>query len=111
MKNTTLIDIEIGQRIRAHRKAANLSRPELGQLLQVTHQQLHKYELGLNRTSVSRLLEIAAALKINYTKLIPGEQLITDIPQKTFDLAARIDNLKPAHQSTLLDIIRIFNEK
>lgn len=56
------LDVALGARIRAVRKARNLSQERVADAIGVTFQQIQKYERGANRISFSRLALIAAAL-------------------------------------------------
>lgn len=56
------VDQCIGNKIYSLRLAKGLSRQELAEKIGVTHQQLQKYEKGINRISVGRLVLIAKAL-------------------------------------------------
>lgn len=60
---TTELDRKIGKKILKLRVAMGLSRDVIAKYIGVTHQQVAKYESGDDRLSVSRLLEIAKALK------------------------------------------------
>jgi transcriptional regulator with XRE-family HTH domain len=64
------IDKTIGHRLRSYRLAAKMSQTELGSFLDVTFQQIQKYENGKNRLSGSRLIQAAAALNV-----MPGDLL------------------------------------
>ena len=57
-----LIDKHIGTKIQELRLASGLSRQQLGEKIEVTHQQLQKYEKGTNRVSAGRLAVIAKFL-------------------------------------------------
>ncbi len=56
------IDRLIGARIQELRLAKGMSRHQLAEMIGVTHQQLQKYEKGINRISAGRLAMIAKAL-------------------------------------------------
>ena len=58
----TEVDKHIGDKIYFLRLAQGLSRQQLSRIVDVTHQQLQKYEKGTNRISVGRLVLIAKAL-------------------------------------------------
>lgn len=106
MKATEL-DKKIGASIEAHRKWAQVSRIDLAKKIGVTPQQLYKYEKGTNRAGVNTLLNIAEALNINYTKLIPlNLTKLESIPQKALDLAVAINNLSPANYELVLTITK-----
>jgi transcriptional regulator with XRE-family HTH domain len=57
-------DICIGARLRFWRKTLNINSKQLAKKLQVTYQQLQKYEKGANRISASRLYQVALELHI-----------------------------------------------
>ena len=56
------IDKIIGGRIYSLRVAQGIARKQLAKLIEVTPQQLQKYEKGTNRISVGRLVLIAKSL-------------------------------------------------
>jgi transcriptional regulator with XRE-family HTH domain len=58
------VDHHVGTRIRLCRTALGLSREHLSAQLSVTHQQVQKYESGVNRISASRLFEISRLLQV-----------------------------------------------
>lgn len=53
----------IGQRIRKRRILLGLTQAQLGAFLEVSYQQVQKYETGHDRVSVGRLYEIAKHLQ------------------------------------------------
>jgi transcriptional regulator with XRE-family HTH domain len=57
-------DKEVGKRIRLYRREKKLTQPQLAHHVGITSQQLQKYESGVNRIAVGKLVEIAVALKI-----------------------------------------------
>lgn len=59
------IDRHIGSRIRLRRKILNISQYSLAYDLEISFQQLQKYESGENRISASRLYEIAKLLNVS----------------------------------------------
>ncbi len=60
------IDQLIGEKIYSLRLAKGLSRQQLAHIVEVTRQQLQKYERSINRISIDRLVLIAKALDKNY---------------------------------------------
>ncbi len=65
-------DAEIGQRVRTLRLERGLSQTELGTLINVTFQQVQKYEKGMNRISAGRLQRIAEVLGIPVSFFFTG---------------------------------------
>jgi transcriptional regulator with XRE-family HTH domain len=60
-------DVEIAKRVRALRLQRGISQTELGGVLDVTFQQVQKYETGSNRISAGRLQQIAEVLEVPVT--------------------------------------------
>ena len=65
-------DIYVGQQIRAYRKLRGLSQSDLGKALNVTFQQIQKYENGSNRVSSSKLFSISQTLDIYIGSFFPA---------------------------------------
>ena len=66
--NNNAIDMHVGKRIRLRRTLLGMSQEQLGTELNITFQQVQKYERGANRVSASRLWDIGQILDapINY---------------------------------------------
>jgi transcriptional regulator with XRE-family HTH domain len=62
-RNPNPVDLHVGARIRMRRKLLGVSQERLAEQLQLTFQQVQKYERGANRVSASKLYEIARALE------------------------------------------------
>jgi transcriptional regulator with XRE-family HTH domain len=65
-------DIEIAKRVRTLRLQRGMSQTELGGALDVTFQQVQKYETGSNRISAGRLQQIAEVLEVPVTYFYTG---------------------------------------
>ena len=75
-------DAYIGHMIKTHRKAANMTQQQMAFLLDITFQQLQKYEKGTNRISAARLWDVSQALNISYLSFFtPLSKLSTSIPK------------------------------
>src|SRR3954469_11446138 len=61
-KQPDLVDRVVGKRLRKVREAAGMSQGALGRAGGITFQQVQKYENGMNRISVGRLVQLAKAL-------------------------------------------------
>jgi transcriptional regulator with XRE-family HTH domain len=57
------IDQHVGLAVRNRRKSLGMTQPELAELLDISFQQVQRYETGAVRISASKLYEIALALK------------------------------------------------
>ncbi|EJF78462.1 hypothetical protein MCO_00646 [Bartonella sp. DB5-6] len=67
VQTKTLNDIFVGKRIRFRRKMLKMSQKQLAHALNVSYQQIQKYETGLNRVSAGRLKDIADILSVPLT--------------------------------------------
>ena len=65
-------DLEVAKRVRALRLQRGISQTELGGILDVTFQQVQKYETGTNRISAGRLQQIAEVLDVPVTYFYSG---------------------------------------
>lgn len=59
------IDIHVGQRLKARRVGLRISQSEIGKALDVTFQQIQKYENGANRVGASNLYKLSKALNVD----------------------------------------------
>lgn len=59
------IDEHVGERIRQRRTLLGLTQEQLSQSLNISYQQLQKYETAANRVSAGRLFEIALKLDVD----------------------------------------------
>lgn len=64
------IDVRLGARVRVMREERSVTQAQLAQAIGVTFQQVQKYERGVNRVSVSRLIKMAEALDTTAADLI-----------------------------------------
>jgi transcriptional regulator with XRE-family HTH domain len=64
-RSATAVDIHVGQKIRARRVFLQMSQTEVGDALDVSFQQIQKYERGANRVGASRLQQISDALGVS----------------------------------------------
>ena len=62
--NNNAIDVHVGKRVRLRRTLLGMSQEQLGASLNITFQQVQKYERGANRISASRLWDISQILDI-----------------------------------------------
>jgi len=79
VKQPTDIDRYVGMQVRAARRELKLTQDGLGQLLNITFQQVQKYERGVNRISSGKLFEIAAVLKRPLDYFYPDQTVEPDV--------------------------------
>lgn len=68
----TGVDCHVGERIRNRRAEMGLTQEDLGQALEISYQQIQKYETGTNRISAGRLFEVARALTVDVSYFFEG---------------------------------------
>ncbi len=107
------IDKIIGDKIYSLRLAKGLSRQQLADSIGVTHQQLQKYEKGLNRISVGRLVLIAKALgrSVDYfysdVDSRDGEETSTQHQRMCIEVSRNFMKIKSAeHQNAVNTLIK-----
>ena len=66
------IDKHVGSRVRMRRMMLSMSQEKLGDALDLTFQQVQKYEKGTNRMGSSRLQQIANTLQVPVTFFFEG---------------------------------------
>ena len=71
------IDVHVGAKVREKRILAGLTQAKLGEPLDLSFQQVQKYEKGINRIGASRLFEIARVLNVSLAELFEGLEVPT----------------------------------
>jgi transcriptional regulator with XRE-family HTH domain len=64
MRTITAVDKHVASRVRMRRMMLGMSQEKLGEVLDLTYQQVQKYERGINRISASRLQHLAHILQV-----------------------------------------------
>ena len=68
------IDVHVGKRVRLRRTLLGMSQEKLGKAINLTFQQVQKYERGANRIGSSRLYQLSQVLDI------PVSYFFDDLP-------------------------------
>jgi transcriptional regulator with XRE-family HTH domain len=71
-KSPSLVDKHVGSRVRLRRTVVGMSQEKLADALDLTFQQVQKYEKGTNRIGASRLLSIATILGVGIEFFFEG---------------------------------------
>src|SRR5271167_161042 len=58
------VDIHVGSRVRYRRMIVGMSQEKLGEKMNLTFQQIQKYEKGTNRIGASRLFQLSKILDV-----------------------------------------------
>jgi len=68
----TNVDIHIGKRLKSIRRQRDITQSQLGKMVDVSFQQIQKYEKGVNRISVSRLWKFCELLYVSPAYFFEG---------------------------------------
>src|SRR2546429_4777702 len=71
-KSPDPVDKHVGNRVRMRRMMLSMSQEKLGDALDLTFQQVQKYEKGTNRIGASRLQHIAQILQVPVSFFFEG---------------------------------------
>lgn len=93
------IDIHVGQRLRIRRSLLGLSQEKLAESIDLTFQQIQKYERGMNRISAGRLYRFGIILDVPVAYFYEG------LPQASMPSN---DDTMPLDKETLT-IARLYN--
>jgi transcriptional regulator with XRE-family HTH domain len=94
------VDFHVGERIRERRAELGLTQEDLGRTLQISYQQIQKYETGANRVSAGRLFEIATALSVEIAYFFDGYE--TGLPAEPLPHGG--------HNRAAIELVRNFLE-
>ncbi|MCL4491959.1 MAG: helix-turn-helix domain-containing protein [Nitrospirae bacterium] len=73
-----------GELIRELRRAKGISQMKLAEMLDVSYQQIQKYEKGVSSISVERLKQVAHALGVSAGLFFPPEKGMVSEPPATY---------------------------
>ena len=94
-------DKRIGARVRAARVALGLSQSTIGEALNITYQQVQKYERGTNRLSVGTLQRIAEKLGLPASVFLDPEHRETDEDEEVSPALQAVVVLHPSTPAPL----------
>lgn len=105
-KRSRMLDAEVGQSIRLHRKNAHMTLQGLADRLGIAYQQVQKYETGVNRVGAGRLMEIAEILNIPVANFFDNPRRHAEEAASASGAASDPDAALHGHQ-LLLSFLRI----
>ena len=108
---TAYVDAHVGGRLRERRILLGLSQTRLGESLGLSFQQIQKYERGIDRISVGRLVHLAHVLEVPITYFFdelsePGDSagLLAGIAKASTGEAAE----DPMSKRETLELVRAY---
>ena len=89
--NNNAVDVHVGKRVRLRRTLLGISQEQLGASLNITFQQVQKYERGANRISASRLWDISQILDVQISHFF--DDMSVDTMRSSPRLVSRGENI------------------
>lgn len=108
------VDVHVGQRLRQRRTLLGMSQEKLGEAVNLTFQQIQKYERGANRIGASRLFQLGQVLDVSVSYFfedMPGEVTKTRgdyaAPSASAELEA-VQTADPMARRETLELVRAY---
>lgn len=127
VRSANVVDAYVGSRLRHRREELSLSQDKLASEMDVSFQQLQKYERGINRLSASRLFELANLLNIEVSYFFDGINNITTsitdtdytvnevagllVNKFALDFLALFSKASKKKQKVIMDLIQVICEE
>ena len=73
-RKTSAVDTYFGERLRERRRDLGMSQGALAEALNISFQQVQKYEQGTNRVAAATLFQICTLLSVDVSYFMPGMQ-------------------------------------
>lgn len=114
VKNTHPVDAFVGGKLRTKRLEKGMSQENLGDCVNLTFQQIQKYERGVNRISASKLFELAKSLETDIGYFFNG--IRDSVVDYQFDAAQNPvfsdsnDNYLPDLDAETLELVKNFSK-
>ncbi|MAI60939.1 MAG: hypothetical protein CBB87_00435 [Micavibrio sp. TMED27] len=96
------VDFHIARRLKTKRKLLGLSQDKLAEKLDLTFQQIQKYENAKNRIAAGRLYEISKILNVPISYFYEGIEEIEDVKEDN------PENPDMLYQTETLNLIRAY---
>ena len=114
------VDQHVGERVRQRRTLLGLTQEQLAAALDISYQQIQKYETGANRISAGRLYEIAQELDTDVSAFFDGIEPGTEATQMphggrnrtTIELVRNFSEIgDPIVRNAVSSLVRSLNDK
>ena len=103
----------LGKKLRLRRTSLGLTQTQVAKAINVTFQQIQKYEKGTNGVSSARLLQLANFLKVpikyffeDYQDFASNQEAATDNKNLNYNYLFKLfGDLEPQQKQKLLDVL------
>jgi len=107
------IDIHVGNRLRARRMLLGISQEKLGEAVELTFQQVQKYERGANRIGASRLYEFSRILDVPVSYFFQDMPKELGTPAGAYEVGMKYHKTAPPELGTMdrretLELVRAY---
>ncbi len=114
-KELRAIDEHVGRQLRSVRLSRGLSQEQLATQIDLTFQQLQKYERGANRISASRLFQLSQILEIKPAFFFNGllessEEPFPALKKEHFNLINYYDSVPKLQRRGFLELLKSLSE-
>ena len=100
------IDIHVGSRLRQRRTMLGMNQAGLGKLLDLSFQQIQKYERGTNRIGASRLFQLSRILDVPIDHFFEGAPKAGESGESKPKAAS--ETTDPQSKRETLELVRAF---
>ena len=97
-RHAARIDQHVGDRIRCRRTLLGFTQEQLADALDISYQQIQKYETGANRVSAGRLYQISQRLEVPITFFFEGLGMDFDDPAAGWANRTTIEAVRALNQ-------------
>ena len=108
---STALNQHLGKKLRLRRTTLGLTQTQVAQAINVTFQQIQKYEKGTNGVSSARLLQLSNFLKVKIKYFFEDfadyqTDLKTEVENLNFSFLSRLfSDLETSEKQKILDIL------
>jgi transcriptional regulator with XRE-family HTH domain len=107
-------NIHLGKKLRMRRLSLGLTQTKVAQAINVTFQQIQKYEKGTNGVSSSRLMQLSSFLKVpityfyeDFKNFSPQSEQSTEYEDLNYSfLSKTFSSLSKAQKEKILQVLR-----
>lgn len=101
-------NVAVGKRLMLIRLSANLSQGDLGERINVSAQQVHKYETGENRLSAESIKQVADvfAVPVNYFYGDDAAYNTSELDKNIITITSEIVNFPEDVRGDLLNLVK-----
>lgn len=108
-KNPHPFDRQMGKNLKELRAMYSITQSELADILEITFQQVQKYENGTNRLSTSNIGIICNHFDISESVLFKGITVSDNVPEfskSALDVASKFEKMTAQEKSIIKSIIK-----